>query len=124
MAKCKTTRKWLNENYNCISVSYCGIQSLLYGKSPTFYTCGVYGWNCDAYLLTTRSGQTICLTTGYRGMIDNFPNNNNYKLYTKYDQKAEAVRNNLSLTNYEEKVTTINNLLLDYLDEVIKESTK
>jgi hypothetical protein len=94
MPKAKVTRKWLNQNYKCISVSYCTLQNLLRYESPLYYTCGVYGWNFDAYIL-----DGICITTGYRGMIDNFQNNNTYELQRKYDKIAAAIHNNPNLSS-------------------------
>lgn len=44
-----------------VRVGYCDLQDALRGIDPDGYTAGVYGWNCDVYLI---GGLTIC--TGYR----------------------------------------------------------
>ena len=47
-----------------VYVGYCDAWAMLSGIAPYYYTAGVYGWNCDIYII---AGLTIC--TGYRGMI-------------------------------------------------------
>lgn len=47
-----------------VCVGYCDAWAMLSGITPDYYTAGVYGWNCDIYII---AGLTIC--TGYRGMI-------------------------------------------------------
>lgn len=47
-----------------VYVGYCDAWAMLSGITPDYYTAGVYGWNCDIYII---AGLTIC--TGYRGMI-------------------------------------------------------
>lgn len=42
-------------------MGYCDLWGALAGIDPDGYTAGVYGWNCDVYLI---GGLTIC--TGYR----------------------------------------------------------
>lgn len=44
-----------------VRVGYCDLWGALAGIDPNGYTAGVYGWNCDVYLI---GGLTIC--TGYR----------------------------------------------------------
>lgn len=117
MAKCKVTKKWLNKSYPCVSVSYCGLDRLLTFESADYYTCGVYGWNCDAYSLSV-DGQRVCITTGYRGMINNFDNNNTYELYREYDKKADKVLSDRSLGIDDER-KLLKALLDDYLRAVI-----
>ena len=118
MGKMKTTKKALNEGFECISASYCGLENLLTYESPMFYTCGVYGWNCDGYILDFN-GRKICLTTGYRGMINNCKNNNSYKLYREYDGRAQKIRMNYDI-DYKDQKVQITDLLNEYLTEVFK----
>lgn len=121
MSKVNVTRKWLNQNYKCFSVGYCGIQTLLRNHSPQYYTCGVYGWNFDAYIFDTSKGE-ICLTTGYRGMIDNFPNNHTYALDKEYENKAQKIAyNHEKRLPYEEEKRLLDELLKEYLEKVIGE---
>ena len=42
-------------------VGYCELQNELKNIEPDYYTCGVYGWNADIYIM---SDFIIC--TGYR----------------------------------------------------------
>ena len=44
-----------------VRVGYCDLQDALSGITPDYYTAGVYGWNCDVYVI---AGLAIC--TGYR----------------------------------------------------------
>lgn len=44
-----------------VRVGYCDLHGVLSGIDPDYYTAGVYGWNCDIYII---AGLTIC--TGYR----------------------------------------------------------
>lgn len=102
MAKAKTTRKWVAGNYACVSVGYCGLQSLLRYQSPRFYTCGVYGWNCDVYTFGDWA-----ITTGYRGMVSHV-DGLGYDRTREYEKKAEALGTR----------DAVNGLLKEYLAEV------
>lgn len=114
MAKARVTRKWLKDSYRCI---VCGdVQYLLYWKSAQFYTCGVYGWNFDAYLVDHK-GRTVCITTGYRGMIENCRSNNSYSLQRKYNELAREVVYDRELS-YEQQREKLDGLLEDFLAEV------
>lgn len=66
MAKIKTTNKYIKmvwkKVYRC---GYCDLQYIMKGEEPTYYNCGVYGWNYDAYCDFKRN---IAITTGYRNM--------------------------------------------------------
>lgn len=44
-----------------VRVGYCDLQDALTGIRPDYYTAGLYGWNCDVYII---AGLAIC--TGYR----------------------------------------------------------
>lgn len=44
-----------------VRVGYCDLDGVLSGIEPDYYTAGVYGWNCDVYVI---AGLAIC--TGYR----------------------------------------------------------
>ena len=113
MAKAKTTRKWVADNYTCVSVGYCSLQYLLYFQSPRFYTCGVYGWNCDIYTFGNYA-----ITTGYRGMISHV-DGLGYDKTNAYETKAEKIIHDKELA-YEEKAARVNHLLEEYLQEVFK----
>ena len=86
------------------------MQYLLIGESPVAYTCGVYGWNFDAYCV---DGFTIC--TGYRNM----PGESvaDYETLNKYETAAEKIYNDYKRP-YEERIKEINGLLSDLLHGV------
>lgn len=86
MAKAKVTRKWLNENYYCCAAGYADLYYLFYNISPDYYTCGVYGWNMDAYVI-----DGYCVTTGYRGMINNSQNHYTYSIGREYNERARKI---------------------------------
>lgn len=47
--KTNVTKKWINENFeNVIQMRY---EPRFEKLSPSWYTCGVYGWNADIYML-------------------------------------------------------------------------
>lgn len=115
MAKAKTTRKWINANYNCISVGYCALEYLLRYQEARFYTCGVYGWNCDVYTFGDYA-----ITTGYRGMIDNCK----YVELSasEYNKKAEKIIE-ANFMNYEESRKQVNKLLEEFLKKTFKDDS-
>lgn len=111
MAKANVTRKWLAQNYECYGTGYCDLQYLLRYQSKDFYTCGVYGWNFDAYTF----GGGYCITTGYRGMIHHVKRN--FALDREYDDKARAIQNDRTLS-WEVQRDKTTALLLEYLQKI------
>ena len=102
MVKAKTTRKWVNENYYCVSFGYCELQYLLTFQEPRFYTCGVYGWNFDVYVFTCD----YAITTGYRGMIENVYSRKgfvNHEYIHNLESKAEKIVHDITLTYEQQK---------------------
>lgn len=60
----KATRKYIKKLYGKVfQCGYCDLQDIMRGISPTYYNCGVYGWNFDCY-----TNGDIAITTGYRNM--------------------------------------------------------
>ena len=118
MAKAKTTRKWVNENYYCVSFGYCELQYLLYFQEPRFYTCGVYGWNFDVYIFCCD----YAITTGYRGMIENVSTRKDFDVQS-LESKAEKIVKDVSLT-YEQKKKAVNTLLAELLSNCYKKDFK
>lgn len=116
MAKAKTTRKWVASYYTCYGTGYCNLQYLLRFQEPRFYTCGVYGWNCDIYTFGDYA-----ITTGYRGMISHV--DTQWELGKKYDDEARKILNDSSL-NYEQKEQKVNKLLKDFLEKVFNDSVR
>ena len=71
------------------------------------YSAGVYGWNCDYYLI----GDNV-LIYGYRGNGNVIP----YNIIKKYDNKAKKVLDNEH--NYNIKRTKIYDIINDMIDEL------
>ena len=111
--KFKTTSKQMRANYyQVIETGYCSMQSLLKYTSPIAYSAGVYGWNCDYYEV---NGVLIC--TGYRGMFSK-NTKSDYKLVSKYEQKARIIDTNYDL-DYEVRKRKVNKLLEKFISEAI-----
>lgn len=109
--KFKATRKMIMNNYHkVIEISYCGVQHLLYHKSPIAYTCGVYGWNSDIYDL----GNGVAIVTGYRPFGNIHPN---YSIVNAYDRIARGV---IETTPYELREKALSKLLNEFIEEVLK----
>lgn len=105
--KIKTTAKAIRESCGKkIAISYCGAQYLLRNHEPFAYTCGIYGWNFDAYSV---DGVTIC--TGYRGMVGTTPD---YETLNKYERAACDIWENRNL-DYDKKRELVETLLIDFL---------
>lgn len=68
----KVSAKALKAEYGLMIIglpyNYCNlIKDLMNWESPEFYTCGVYGWNCDAYLVKMFGKYPVYLISmGYR----------------------------------------------------------
>lgn len=116
MAKAEVTRKWIAGNYTCYGTGYCDLQYLLRFQSRRFYTCGVYGWNFDAYTFGDYA-----ITTGYRGMIHHVKCD--FSLDREYDDRARAILNNRSL-DWEEQKKQVNALLEEFLFKVFGEKIR
>ena len=115
MKKIKITSKALKERFyyelrqkKVFSIGYCTLQYLLYFHSPIFYTCGVYGWNYDTYII----GDYV-INTGYRGM---FGYSVDYDLSREYELKAEKIIADYSI-GYEKQKELVDNLLMEYLNK-------
>lgn len=111
--KVKTTRKALVSAYpNAIAIGYCGAYHLLYHQQPYYYTCGVYGWNCDGYIV-----DNVLITTGYRGMIGDRVD---YQLLEEYESQAKKISLDYSL-HYNQRKERVNALLHEFIKKATKE---
>ena len=109
----KTTKKEIERNFNnIIVVSYCELQDLLKFEWVDFHTCGVYGWNADAYKIDNQT--VIC--TGYRPFGNIRPAR---EITKKYNNLAGDVLS--SKASYEEKRNKINNLLDEFIKVCLQE---
>lgn len=105
--KFKTTAKAVKANYDCISVSYCGLQSILRATDPAAYTCGVYGWNADIYPV----GYGKAIVTGYRpfGRAPRL----SYDELRAYERRADAIWGWDNKDPYELKRAKVDELLAE-----------
>ena len=114
MSKVKTTAKSIRNAYpNIITIGYCDLQYLLGYFSPAYYTCGVYGWNCDVYIIDSET----VIATGYRPVNGNYIN---YELVKKYNDKAKAeiYGDNIWKIDYQEQKRRADKLLADFVKEI------
>lgn len=107
--KFKTTAKEIRDNYyTVIGIGYCEAQNLLKCSEPIAYSAGVYGWNCDYYII-----DNVVICTGYRGII-NKNNHSNYNIVRDYDNKAEKILHDYSI-DYEARKIKLDNLLHEFI---------
>ena len=114
MAKIKTTAKAIRKTYpNIITIGYCDLQYLLGYFSPAYYTCGVYGWNCDVYIID----ENTVIATGYRPINGKY---HNYEIVKKYNDKAKAeIYGNWDF-DYSTQKNIASKLLNDFVNEIIQ----
>lgn len=110
--KFKTTLKAMRNSYNIAVFGYCEIQDLLSNREPIAYNSGVYGWNCDFYLIDS----TTVISTGYRPIGKRYLDYGRSELY---NEKAKKIRNDYSLT-YEERTKKLDDLFDQFCDELHK----
>ena len=83
MSKIETTKKSVLSSYRCISIGYCGLDTLLKYESPVAFTCSKsYGWRADVYVF-----DDVAIVTGYA------PFGTHVSIVQKYEDKAYS-RNN------------------------------
>ena len=111
MGKIKVTQKEIKESWrNIVSIGYCEAQYLLSFKEAKMYSCGIYGWKCDYYII---DNSTI-ISTGYAPV----GNLSDYKLVREYDKKASEILSNRNLS-YDEKKLQVNNLLDEFIAKIL-----
>lgn len=112
--KFQTTRKAIKANYGTIlEVGYCDLQTLLRYKDADAYTCGVYGWNADIYIL-----DGVAIVTGYRP----FGNYSNYDLVREYELKARKIADDYNI-DWETRRDAVNELLDEFVNKVYELAT-
>ena len=84
--KTRVTKKHVLNYYdNILHLGYCDLQTLLNRFSPQYYTCGVYGWNADIYVI-----DGMCICTGYRSFGNICPSSDQKeRAYTEYNELKE-----------------------------------
>lgn len=85
--KIKTSMKICKYYTKVWRAGYCDLQRIFNTPdySPTYYNCGVYGWNCDLY---TDHKHDAIITTGYRNTRGRLIPR---ELIEKYDKKARKI---------------------------------
>ena len=113
--KTKTTMKYIRQVWkNIYQCGYCDLQHIFYYGEPSYYNCGVYGWNCDIY---TDYSRDIAITTGYRGMTGKqIPR----ELIEKYDKIAKNIMKDAINATYEEVKEALEQNKENFLDELLK----
>ena len=107
MGKIKVTQKEIKESWrNIVSIGYREAQYLLRFKEAKMYSCGIYGWKCDYYIIDNNT----IISTGYAPV----GNLSDYKLVREYDKKASEILSNRNLS-YDKKKLQVNNLLDEYI---------
>lgn len=108
--KVKVNESDLKNSYNkIISIGYCEAQFLLRFTEPYYYTCGVYGWKSDNYVLNG-----VLISTGY-APINGIKN---YDLVKKYEEKARKINLDCKL-KWEDKKKKTNKLLEKLVNEFL-----
>lgn len=62
--KTEITSKKLKKYYKVYKVHSTEVYGLFFGRYPTYYNSGIYGWNYDVYILDTS--RDIAIISGYR----------------------------------------------------------
>lgn len=98
------------ESYFTIPIGYCDLQYLLRYENKIGYTCGVYGWNADIYVL-----DNVAIVTGYRPFGEwERPKG----IVAKYEEKAKKIHNDNRIKSWEKKKEKLHKLLEDFVKEV------
>ena len=86
---------------------------LLRYHNPDWYTCGVYGWNFDAYDI-----DGVLIMWGDRGTFGKLAD---YDRIRFYEDKAKEICNELYKTQTQEQVIQrLNGLIKDFIGEVLR----
>lgn len=110
--KYKTTKRDVMNGYAAvISVSYCGLQTLLRCETERAYTTRREGWAADVY----DFGMTA-IVTGYAPFGNIKPD---YDTVHRYEKAAEKIAYNYDLT-WEEQKTQLSALIKEFIEEVTK----
>lgn len=110
--KFKVSKKEMKRNYSyIISIGYCNAYWLLKYKEPIAYSTRAEGWACDYYDI-----DGVLISTGY-APLSNKNTHSNYSILRRYNEQAEKIACNYSLS-YEEKAAQVNALLKEYIKEV------
>lgn len=111
--KKQTTQKYIKSIKACIvRIGACDMQYLLAYQEPSYYTAGIYGWNCDIYFLPE-----CAIATGYRPFGNVKPS---YELVRKYDDAASDVISDADMTE-DERRNAVDDLLHEFIYFVLSD---
>lgn len=112
----KETKKYKRR----IVAGYCELAYLLMFKDPEAYHASIYGWDYDCYIID----ESTVILTGYRNMPGNiYPD---LEILNRYNEEAQRIYKEVtpaginSADFYTLKQEKINNLLVDFINEIIK----
>ena len=113
--KARVSAKELRRSFS--KVITCGTQQpnyLMAFYSPDYYTCGIYGWNFDAYVF----GDTLILW-GDRGTFGKLVD---YDRFQFYEKKAKEIYGELYTKTMDRDSikNRIDALIKDFIGEVIR----
>lgn len=109
--KIKTTNPYINTLFSKVyRCGYCDLQDIV-TIEPTYYNCGVYGWNYDAYIDYRND---LAITTGYRNMTGKrIPD----ELIVEYSEKARAIKKQFGYWS-NECSEALNRNMYEFFDKV------
>lgn len=119
--KTKITAKYIKalfDSNRIFAVGYADLHYLFYCIRPDYYTCGVYGWNADIYIL-----DKIIIVTGYRP----FGNYTSFELVRKYEEKAKQILSACHLyptAEHEKTKSQLDKLIAQFENEVLESVRK
>ncbi|WP_418434122.1 hypothetical protein [Anaerotignum lactatifermentans] len=115
--KFKTTQREIRSQCaQVIAVPYCRLQTLLCYETPTAYTTRREGWGADIYIFESPNLGEVAIATGYAPFGNISPS---YELNCAYEERAQKIRWDYSLT-WKEQKQMLHQLVLDYIAEVKK----
>lgn len=108
--KYRTTQREVKSGYAfVIAVGYCNLQNLLCRETETAYTVRHEGWAADIY-----DFESTAIVTGYAPFGNIRPS---YEVQKKYDNAAEKIRCDYSLS-WKEQKQELKKLIAAFIKEV------
>ena len=94
-----TAKAIRNAFKHVVELGYCELYDTLHVLEPSFYTCGIYGWNADVYVIDSETA----IVTGYRpfgkrpnrDILERFKEAEKNVNETDYDKRHDALYENL-----------------------------
>ena len=95
--KILVSRKQIKDNFRKVYERNKS-QTIFYGQSPEYYAIGIYGYNCDVYIIDND----IAVAVGYRPFGEYLPEAIENEIYKKALRVIEEIK-----YGYNEKVRKI-----------------